>query len=115
MPVSAPIDSQHKAHLVSITSEKENDLVSSLLRKGDVAWIGGTKLSDESWIWIDGSVWSYENWRFSPKGEQIEPNNINHNEDSLVMVKHNYGVWYDFHRHTNSLETSGYVCQYIAF
>ena len=111
-----PIDSQHKAHLVSITSKEENNFVSSLLQEGDTAWIGGTKLGDGSWIWIDGSVWSYENWETSPEEQQQEQEH-----DSLAMIKHDEnarnGVWYGFHRDTNILPPSdvGYVCQYLAF
>ena len=103
-----PIDSQHKAHLVSITSREENNFVSSLLQEGDMAWIGGTKIGDGSWIWIDGNVWSYENWGTSSEEQQQQ-------HDSLAMIKHDEnarnGVWYGFHRDTNS----GYVCQYLAF
>ena len=118
LPISVPDDSvvlsQHKAHLVSIANKEENNFVSSLVN-GKIAWLGGTKLWDETWLWIDGSVWSYENWRYSPEGLQLEPNNYNNNENSLVMNCGGLtgGEWCDFHG--NTPQPSGYVCQYIAF
>ena len=114
MPIFAPIKSQHKAHLVSIENEEENSFVSSFVG-GKISWLGGTKLWDGTWLWIDGSVWSYENWRRSSEGQQLEPNNYNNNEESLIMncAGANQGEWCDFHGNTQ--KPSGYVCQYMAF
>ena len=105
MPISAPIDSQHKAHLVSIANEEENDFVLRLVHR-KIAWLGGTKLRDGTWLWIDGSVWSYENWRLG------EPNDHYSNEDSLIMncAGNKSGNWCDFNGNTR--KPSGYVCQY---
>ena len=114
LPISPPTDSLHKAHLVSIANKGENSLVSSLVQ-GKIAWLGGTRLWDGTWLWIDGSVWSYENWRRSPEGQQLEPNNYSNNEDSLVMncAGAEDGAWCD--HHGNTQQPSGYVCQYLDF
>ena len=117
MPESAPhphIYSQQKAHLVSIANKEENNFVSSLVH-GKITWLGGTKLWDETWIWLDGSVWYYENWIRSPEGQKLEPDDYSNNEDSLVMNCSGYtgGKWCDVHGNTQ--QPSGYVCQYMAF
>ena len=116
LPIFASsIQSHHKAHMVSIANEEENNFVSSLV-DGKISWLGGTKLWDGTWLWIDGSVWSYENWRRSPGGQQLEPNNNYNNEKSLIMncAGANQGEWCDFHGNTQQ-QPSGYVCQYMAF
>ena len=77
-PISPHIPNQHRAHLVSIANKEENGFVSSLVQ-GKMAWLGGTKLVDGIWLWIDGSVWLYENWRLNSEGLHMENYHYNYN------------------------------------
>ena len=69
-------------HLVTITSEDENDFVAALLTEfgtGDLQryWLGGYQTDPGSvacepsacWAWVTGEDWVYENWAAG------EPNN----------------------------------------
>ena len=97
-----------RTNLASIANEEENHFLSNLIGSNDDAWIGGYKLLDGSWIWMDGSEWKYTNWY---KGE---PNNGNEfNEQSLLLYcgKHrDKGKWNDANH--ESYLTGGFVCQY---
>jgi len=56
------------AHLVTITSEDENNFIYELLDNGvNNSWTGGTDEKQEGkWEWITGEKWDYNNW---PSGE----------------------------------------------
>ena len=28
----------------------------------NIAWIGGYKNDEDTWVWTDNSTWSYDNW-----------------------------------------------------
>ena len=57
-------------YLATITSEEENNFVSSLLVTDDDParyWLGGYQMSRDSepegnWAWVTGEAWVYENW-----------------------------------------------------
>ena len=84
-------------------------------------WVGGKKLYDGHWIWLDGTKFSYKNW--APG----EPNNASNNgagvgvEDSIVIN------WCESYRSQNAkmewndapsnylVYINGFLCQYRAF
>ena len=51
-------------HLASIHSKEENDFVAGLAKPSDEEpWLGGTnEKSQGSWVWSDGSPFSYTAW-----------------------------------------------------
>jgi len=92
------------AHLASVTSQEEQDLIESNI-KGGRAWIGGTdERSQGVWEWTDGSPWGYENWR-----KPSEPNNLFGNEDCTIIWGRT-GKWFDVR--CDGFFKAGYVCSY---
>jgi len=98
-----------RGNLASIKDEEENKFVTSLVEKDGCeeslqasphidTWLGGHLLGDGSWIWIDGSNWTYDNWSC---GQAVR-------EDTLYLGKN--GDW-GVGRFSNIL--CGYVCQYL--
>ena len=57
-------------HSVTITSQEENDFVSSIKGKCNAYWLGGIK-ENGAWHWITGEDFDYQNWGNG------EPNNHN--------------------------------------
>ena len=70
-------------HLVTITSDTEQEFVETLIANGKKKsyWLGGTDAANEgTWEWITGEKFDYTNWReFMPDNWQ--------NEDYLMMYK----------------------------
>ena len=64
-------------HLVTITSQEENDFVQSLHRGGSVqAWIGMSELDEiGNWKWVTGEPLEFTSWR---GGEPSHGNNEEH-------------------------------------
>jgi len=89
-----------RVDLVSIKDDAENHFVDSLLVPSHCqgAWIGGHLLGDGSWLWTDGSKWTYDNWKC---GQNVR-------EDSLFLKAN--GDW-NVGRFSDIL--CGYVCQYL--
>jgi len=89
-----------RVNLVSIKDDEENHFVDSLLVPSHCqgAWIGGHLLGDGSWLWTDGSKWTYDNWKC---GQNVR-------EDSLFLKAN--GDW-NVGRFSDIL--CGYVCQYL--
>lgn len=76
------------AHLVTISSQEENDLITETTG-GDV-WIGFTDQYEEGyWEWVTGEEVVYTNW-----GED-EPNNSGDGEHFALI--NNNGTWNDLH------------------
>jgi len=67
-------------HLVSITSQEEQDFIEGLLAYSEknCCWIGGYKEGDR-WKWVSGEEFEYNNWA------EIEPNNENGNETRIHL------------------------------
>ena len=64
------------------------------------AFIGGTK-ENESWIWIDGSPFSYINWASGePSGDELE---------NCLELNSKYGTWSDVHCNNSQNENSA-IC-----
>jgi hypothetical protein len=90
-------------HLATITSEKENNFVSSL-GSVDGCWLGGFQSAGSSepnggWQWVTGESWSYTNWNSG------EPNDMG-NENALQFWNSN--VWND----KNGNNMYGYIVEY---
>lgn len=95
------------AHLVTITSQKEQNWVLSqfALDRTHMFWMGATDAATEGkWEWIAGEAWNYQNWYSG------EPNNLA-NEDHLEMLgtpRYGPGRWNDF----NGSLSVFYVCEW---
>ena len=108
-----------RPHLATISNKEEDIFLHSLLGGFSNVWVGGKKLYDGHWIWLDGTKFSYKNW--APG----EPNNSPNNgagvgmEDSIVINWKGYRQnakmeWNDSpanHFHY----INGFLCQYRAF
>ena len=107
-------------HLVTITSQAEQDLVSSLLsnpRRGQYA-IGATDRNAEgTWTWVTGETFNYNNW-----DAQVPEPNGGDNEDYGEIVAVNYGSnytvgeWLDINNLNlntfHSAANSGFICEF---
>ena len=71
-------------HLVTITSQAENDFVASLIAPGTkgLYWLGGYEKDrfDGAWTWVTNEPWSYTNWANG------EPNNVEPPGEYFVEV-----------------------------
>jgi hypothetical protein len=61
-------------HLVTITTQGENDFVASMVSANSDVWIGGSDIDqDGSWKWVTDELFSYTNWGVSePNGRDRE-------------------------------------------
>ena len=71
---------EYGGHLASVHSDQENNFIFQTSKKA-VTWLGGNDLEAEgSWIWSDGSSWSYSNWQSgqpdNARGGVLSPNFI---------------------------------------
>ena len=92
------------ADLVSIGSAEENTQVSSLAGSTAKTWTGGNDLQTEgTYVWTDGTSFSYTNWKASPQ----QPNNggTDGNQDCISMDTD--GVWDD----VSCSSTRQYICE----
>ena len=97
-------------HLVTITSEAENNFVFGLVSSGKYAnyWLGGYRETDNQdpslgWAWVNDEEWSYTNWLPN------EPNNgAGAGQDYLHYWGASHG-WDDMH---NGDYMNGYIIEY---
>lgn len=81
------------AHLATITSHEENEVVHQLLENSGFrsAFIGGTDAESEGiWKWITGEEWSYENWG----GNEPDNSNIYEGGQNYLRMMAD-GTWDD--------------------
>ena len=94
-------------HLVTITSNGENNFVASLVEKTGLTycWLGATDSSKEgTWEWVTGEKFKYTSWSSN------EPNNQNGTEHYLGTWRSQY-LWNDFENNP-SYDVNGYVCEW---
>jgi len=76
-------------HLATITSEREQELITSLVGNTS-AWLGGSDDNlDGSWSWVTGEPWTYEN--MGPG----QPDNTDGNSTKLNFWSLHPGKWAD--------------------
>ena len=103
----------YKGHLVTITSQSEQDFIksnilnTSLPPLGNTYYIGayqeaGATEPAGGWNWVTGETWQYENWNTG------EPNDNQPDEDYGEI--YNYGTWNDTPGITRTL--SGFIVEY---
>jgi len=95
-------------HLVTISSQAENDLVAGLLRDNGVskAWIGySDKNREDDWQWVTGGSGPYTNW--APG----EPNDAGGKEDGAEICADD-GAWNDWAMPDNQDQKHRFVCEY---
>ena len=79
---------EYGGNLASVVSAQENDFIFGLSKK-KLTWIGGNDITNEgTWVWNDGTPWSYKNWKNG------EPNDFGENEDCLD-IGHHGNEWND--------------------
>jgi len=108
-------------HLVTITSQAENDFVSNTVLANVTwryHWIGGFQPAGSQepgggWVWVTGETWSYSHWNGG------EPNN-NGSEDAALIYSGATpyrGYWNDENSSSRPLpneEPYGFVVEYEA-
>ena len=104
-------------YLATITSEEENEFITTLLNTGDkyCYWLGGTDENEEGvWSWLTGEDWSYENWNSGEPTNHSDTDDTS--EDYLTILKSN-SKWNDLRNNGDSsgncvLEQIGYICEW---
>ena len=94
-------------HLVTITSEGEQNFINSLIDSDSCVWIGGKRNTKNLWVWVTGEEWKYENWA---SGEPNNSSNMISNENRVV-IWNNSGQWNDLND-KNIEEQNGFVCEW---
>ncbi|MBK6089965.1 lectin-like protein [Ruminococcus difficilis] len=94
-------------HLVTISSQQENDFVLSTWNPNsdtDYLWLGASdERSEGNWTWITDEAFSYKNWNSS------QPDNANSTEHYLQM--YNTGKWNDLPNDYSS-HVPIFICEY---
>ena len=92
-------------HLVTITSDEEQEFVETLNESNSRAWIGGYRDDNFNWHWVTDEDWEYTNW--SP-GEPNNSSNVISNENRAVLWRQK---WNDLNEN-NTGESHGYICEW---
>ncbi|MBR6785990.1 MAG: leucine-rich repeat protein, partial [Clostridia bacterium] len=94
-------------HLVTISSQAENDVVTSLVSGKNYAyWIGATDSKTEgTWEWVTGEAFSFSAWNAN------QPDDYEGAEDHAEIIS-DLGKWND--NKPNTAER-GFVCEYEVF
>ena len=113
-----------RPQLASIENEEENIFIDALLGGAANIWVGAKRLQDGTWIWLDGTEFSFKNW--APN----EPNNRKAKEDNILISWQSHaiykdlkpGLWNDATKRfidelpdAEKFPLQGFVCQYKAF
>lgn len=96
------------AHLVTIGSSSENNIVVNLAGGGDV-WVGGTQPNNRStpiagWSWVTGEPFSFDNWA---GGEPNDDDDVENNDENCLEV-YSSGEWNDL---GCTEDNQPYVCE----
>lgn len=92
--------SEMGGHLVTITSQGEQDFIESINSDNDRFWIGGYRDSSYNWYWVTGEKWNYTNWGSS------EPSGGSENCAAVWPQK-----WNDM-TSDNLWEQNGFICEW---
>jgi len=84
---------EYGGHLASIHSKEENEFIAGL--DSDKLWLGGSdKTTEGSWVWSDGSTFSFTNWGPGNPNNNVVINGKDYSQDCLT-VNYGYGKWDD--------------------
>ena len=114
---------EKSGHLVTITSEDEQEFIEELLhRHGNkhCYWLGGYKDRRGTWRWVTNETPHYSNWA------KAQPDNFTGKEDTLMMYRHSnptssskLGQWNDIHWTGNcngeaffGVRNFGFICEW---
>lgn len=109
-------------HLLTITSEEEQEYISNMLRESKMKniWLGAELFGDD-WRWITGEEFVYQNWISG------EPNNVGNIQNAIMMYAYDgidndgnrifIGGWNDESPDGRnwegySKEETGYICEW---
>lgn len=109
-------------HLVTITSETEQEFVTAIAEKSKKKniWLGAEMVSGE-FFWITGEKFAYKNWNDG------EPNNVNNNQNTIMMYTYSGinsdgysitpGVWNDESKQGRNwpgytVNDTGFICEW---
>lgn len=98
-------------HLVTITSQYENDIVMDLIKTGNKEsyWTGGI-LQEGKWKWCNGEYFEYSSW------EDGEPNNYLGRGENCITIRPSTCTWYDSLMTGDptgiGIESMGFVCEW---
>ena len=116
---AAEISEDNNGHLVTITSQEENDFVSALANYEN-AWIGlSDEESENNFEWITGEPYLFNNWASGePNGIFIDP--LNDQDWVHTNWSGNAGLWNDASFETDFLAVAElefgcldeYACNY---
>ena len=98
-------------HLVTITSQHEQDFVCELVKSENIAcWIGAS-LIREDFKWVTGEFFDYTNWddSYTYNNSQEEPYAGIYANDTDTKYS-TTGKWNDFKKGTNTIK--GFVCEW---
>ncbi|MCD7949087.1 MAG: S8 family serine peptidase [Erysipelotrichaceae bacterium] len=94
-------------HLVTITSQEEQNFIEEYNTSSTYLWIGGYREDDgDTWMWVTGEDWNYENWE---SNEPDNSSNVVANENRIVLWSH--CSWNDLNDE-NTIESYGYICEW---
>ncbi|CVI65448.1 Lectin C-type domain protein [Clostridiales bacterium CHKCI001] len=106
-------------HLVTITSQEEQNVVTSLITAGTKKyyWIGATDEKEEGkWQWVTGEAFTYTNWCQAP----LQPDNhsgVGGIEEDYAELLQADGTWMDLQQWGDAegdshLSYAGFICEY---
>lgn len=97
-------------HLVTITSQEENDFVFDLANdfENNYCWLGGTDFASEgNWYWVNSEKFGYSNWR---SGEPNDDSNGTEEYMHMHVLNDYAGQWNDLPNDINNV--FGFICEY---
>lgn len=104
-------------HLVTITSQEEQDRVAELVSRVDYEnfWIGASDEGSEGeWYWMNGEPWGYTAWYPGGSAGSEEPNNgLGDGENYAMMNWERAYQWIDsYGGYDNYAQTAYFVCEW---
>ena len=108
-------------HLVTITSQQEQNFIEKLLNQGNrnVYWLGGYKNKNSNWTWVTGEAFYYSKWA------QGEPNGDGtaieiYKQKNPYANYNTFGEWNDISSRGNGVrnesffytENYGLICEW---